>query len=717
MSSTSTRRAPHVFNLMRQMEVLERAGSSGESLVWDNAASVARAFQIGKFESMSVVNLQKNVAKPVVDSLRQAVRMRGMRGFLHHETVAKGVFNLAYSSGASSIPGAEVWSSQLTNKDDNELALLLVRRMCQDWDKLAPNMCKSWGLRESNQLHACCGGFLYFMGLLREKVPTKEYDDVASDLQKQFMMGSICTDIAERGKREVEERDRELADQVNTATLKQLQLKFEADLGVLKERVPTKEKEAQEAALDIKYLAQRQKTLVTGQDYTRDWLETSCKFIVVDSAMSSAVRALTSQISKLTEGGGRARIIEDHLMGAGLDVTQTVAVNFAQPQDARSSDRRSGIQTCIAVTGSGTRASLHWSPPALIGPLTLIKFTDLIGYDADVKKGLAVHNGIIDAYLNGLTRDPEDKVIVFDILPNRYAEFGRAVCERRLAGHTPFLSYMGLIKDSQKDNLAAVEEMVYNHWDGSSHAPAKQRPKEEKEKPSLSLVLWHNNRPIFPDALVRKFADGSDQHAQILRMKKELEDLWPSSAGGESAVVSARAAGSPDFTGTRVLDLSREVDLARTPSSEFKEDRLALCPGKANRPSILITKSFDIYLGNLNSEAMDVPCGELFGFNVGSFEMRIAPAGTDKSGPTLVPWRYDVKPDPSMSTNCFKPNSLASGFDHSAHKPSTLGCAFGGAMDKVQVQAGGSTPKVMPTKPKVYLTASVQIPPLTWVKL
>lgn len=159
-------------------------------------------------------------------------------------------------------------------------------------------------------------------------------------------------------------------------------------------------------------------------------------------------------------------------------------------------------------------------------------------------------------------------------LTARYAEFGRAVCERRLAGHTPFLSYMGLIKDSQKDNLAAVEEMVYNHWDGSSRAPAKQRPKEEKEKPSLSLVLWHNNRPIFPDALVRKFADGSDQHAQILRMKKELEDLWPSSAGGESAVVSARAAGSPDFTGTRVLDLSREVDLARTPSSEFKEDRL-----------------------------------------------------------------------------------------------------------------------------------------------
>lgn len=54
--------------------------------------------------------------------------------------------------------------------------------------------------------------------------------------------------------------------------------------------------------------------LRTGQDYTRDWLETSCKFIVVDSAMSSAVRALTSQISKLTEGGGRAYLAHSFLV-------------------------------------------------------------------------------------------------------------------------------------------------------------------------------------------------------------------------------------------------------------------------------------------------------------------------------------------------------------------------------------------------------------------
>ena len=53
----------------------------------------------------------------------------------------------------------------------------------------------------------------------------------------------------------------------------------------------------------------------------------------------------------------------------------------------------------------------------------------------------------------------------------------------------------------------------------------------------------------------------------------------------------------------------------------------------------------------------------------------------------MVPWRYDVKPDPSMSTNCFKPNALAGNFDHQAHKPATLGCVFAGAMNKVPRQA------------------------------
>ena len=173
--------------------------------------------------------------------------------------------------------------------------------------------------------------------------------------------------------------------------------------------------------------------------------------------------------------------------------------------------------------------------------------------------------------------------------------------------------------------------------------------------------------------------------------------------------------------------------------------------------------------------------------------------------PVLVPWRYDVKPEASMSTNCFKVSPLAGNFDHQNHKSNTLGAAYLGAMNKlarqqssktaalvweaggavctntqkgrrecsllkrdgvgavcfdstssytkevpvlnatrgyilttfethpskclwflpvstfaacqVQIQAGGSTPKIRPVKPKFYLMGCVAIKPSQWVKL
>ena len=42
---------------------------------------------------------------------------------------------------------------------------------------------------------------------------------------------------------------------------------------------------------------------------------------------------------------------------------------------------------------------------------------------------------------------------------------------------------------------------------------------------------------------------------------------------------------------------------------------------------------------------------------------------------------------------------------------------WGASGAQVQVQPGSATPKLMPVKPKVYLTASVKIPAKSWVKL
>lgn len=51
--------------------------------------------------------------------------------------------------------------------------------------------------------------------------------------------------------------------------------------------------------------------------------------------------------------------------------------------------------------------------------------------------------------------------------------------------------------------------------------------------------------------------------------------------------------------------------------------RLGFCQGRNGRPSVLITKEFEIYVGNLENTDLSVPSGELFGFFTGSYEQKI----------------------------------------------------------------------------------------------
>lgn len=51
--------------------------------------------------------------------------------------------------------------------------------------------------------------------------------------------------------------------------------------------------------------------------------------------------------------------------------------------------------------------------------------------------------------------------------------------------------------------------------------------------------------------------------------------------------------------------------------------RLATCPGRGNKPTIVVTKDFKIYLGNFTDNTLEVEAGELFAFNTGSFEVKL----------------------------------------------------------------------------------------------
>lgn len=203
---------------------------------------MARAFNIGKFESTAIFNLQRKVSSEILTLLQEAVRVRGMRGFIHHETIARDVFNAAFSSGVGAI---DAWQGPLTNREDNKLVpclnqhqsslrgskislitcqiklripdvatkglfcdvelgndlpvfsevKLLVARMCGDWDRQAPNMRKSWGYRDTVILHGACGCFLHCMECLQEKIPSAEFLKASETLKEQFMSGFFDPDL------------------------------------------------------------------------------------------------------------------------------------------------------------------------------------------------------------------------------------------------------------------------------------------------------------------------------------------------------------------------------------------------------------------------------------------------------------------------------------------------------------------------------------------
>ena len=80
---------------------------------------MARAFNIGARESEAVSNLKERIDKRVVAELKDACSSRGMRQFLTHETISKGLFNRGFSSGSF---GLAAWNVELTNDSENVLA-------------------------------------------------------------------------------------------------------------------------------------------------------------------------------------------------------------------------------------------------------------------------------------------------------------------------------------------------------------------------------------------------------------------------------------------------------------------------------------------------------------------------------------------------------------------------------------------------------------------
>lgn len=166
----------------------------------------------------------------------------------------------------------------------------------------------------------------------------------------------------------------------------------------------------------------------------------------------------------------------------------------------------------------------------------------------------------------------------------RQAEFARAAIKRMLDGTTPHpeIRYCGHFRADQKDVTSQLEEAVYTHWDSSNSAPARSRPVDPKPDPTFSLLTWRNNRASFPESVLRKFAEGSDAHAQMLELKKRLAEEFPDSVEATPTQATGtgrtprRATGRPDFSidgGKSPIDYAREVEKEHIPASSFTVER------------------------------------------------------------------------------------------------------------------------------------------------
>lgn len=198
---------------------------------WGNATAISRAFNIGKQESNAVSNLQSNVTMETRLRLKAVIKTKGMRNFLHHEVIGRGLFNVGFSSASGPTEG---WVSAMTNTDSSELVLwlivffpqfvlvsqllllgqpvcslsslsfrshasvprlskvlFLIERMCTDWDHQAIK--KAFNYKDALALHQSTAMFLHFLGRLKQVCPVS--DEVVDQLKSQFLLGGVDPEL------------------------------------------------------------------------------------------------------------------------------------------------------------------------------------------------------------------------------------------------------------------------------------------------------------------------------------------------------------------------------------------------------------------------------------------------------------------------------------------------------------------------------------------
>lgn len=190
-----------------------------------------------------------------------------------------------------------------------------------------------------------------------------------------------------------------------------------------------------------------------------------------------------------------------------------------------------------------------------------------------------------------------------------------------------------VLPDNFKKLSEALQSKVYSHWDASDTSPARERPRgaaaAEGSMSNLQLEILAINRqvPHWPDVIMNKFSQGSEEQKSLAAMKVSFEREFQISQRQENPAGNRdgnqRCSGVCDYAvegGQSPLDCARCIDLAHMPLAEFaQKERLGGSAGRGNKPGIVVLKDFSVWLTNVTNQEMKVDAGELFGFGTGGY--------------------------------------------------------------------------------------------------
>ena len=168
-------------------------------------------------------------------------------------------------------------------------------------------------------------------------------------------------------------------------------------------------------------------------------------------------------------------------------------------------------------------------------------------------------------------------------LKSRQCEFGKAILQKMLeANAETFLRYTGVLRPEQAGDVKNhMSQAVYAHWDESTVAPPKRRPRPEgSDEPTVSLELlaWQDKQPVWPPDLDSKFPPGSEQSEILKDLKAKFQAEFPQAApiqrrnSSSSATGERRVHGVCDYTADGPpADVQRAVNPAVVPVADFSE--------------------------------------------------------------------------------------------------------------------------------------------------